>query len=361
MKVLVTADYDPGYQEELGKQFEVQAAGFNITNSFKDVLQEDALIEALQGKDILIVGYEQITPRVIAESPDLKLIASIRGGPEENIDIAAATAAGLPIIRTLGRTQRPVSEQTILSILALARPFMRAHQLVRSGKWTREAQKDVANRKLAEAIYADTTEVWGKTLGMIGMGNIGEAVARLAKAFGMKVLVYDPYLSKEKAAEHGVELVSALNDMVSVADFVTVHARVTPESIGVMGREQFRLMKPTACFVNTARGALVDQKALVEALQKGWIRAAAIDVYDPEPPSADDPIFSIPPEKLFTTCHLAGFSQERIPYHSEYLNRGIVDFLHGRKNPGLFDLTVFDQPTFASRGGKLWGIWKQEA
>ena len=359
MNVLVTADFDPDYQRQLGQQFEVSAAGFNLTNSFKDVLKEEEFIRQLQGIDILVVGYEDVNERVIAAAPDLKLIASIRGGPEENINIAAATAAGLPILRTLGRTQRPVSEHTLLLMLALARPLIRSNELVRSKKWTPEALKDVNNRKIAEKIYDDTTELYGKTLGMVGMGNIGEAVARLAKAFGMKVNVYDPYLSQERADQHGVTLLD-LHTLVSTADYVTVHARVTPESTGVMGLEQFKAMKPSAFFVNTARAALVDMKALVEALREGWIRGAAIDVYEPEPPPPDDPVFSIPPDKLITTSHLAGFSRERIPYHSEYLIRGINDFLQGRVTEALFDRKVLDQPAFAQRGGKLFGTVKAQ-
>ena len=357
MKALITADFDPGYQKQLAEMLDVRAVGFNVTNSFRDLLKEDEFIRELQGMDILVVGYEKVTPRVLQEAPDLKLIASIRGGPEENIDIQATTEAGVAIVRTLGRTKRPVSEHTLLLLLALARPLIRSNELVRSKVWSPKAMQDPANRKKIEAIYESTTELYGKTLGMIGMGNIGEAVARLAQAFGMKVNVHDPYLSQDRAAQNGVTLVD-LHTLVSQADYVTVHARVTEESKGIMGREQFKAMKPTAAFVNTARGALVDMKALVEALREGWIRAAAVDVYDPEPPPPDDPLFTIPPEKLIVTSHLAGFSQERIPYHSDYLIRAISDYLRGIKHEGLFDPSVFDQPTFAARGGKLFGAWK---
>lgn len=354
MKALLTADFDPTYQKKLAAQMEVCVAGFALTGDFQKMMKEDEFIHALQGADILVLGYEQVTQRVIRESPDLKLIASIRGGPEENIDVAAATAAGLPILRTIGRTQHPVSEQAILLMLALARPLIQSTQLVRAGQWSPEAMKDPAMRKRVANVQGQATELYGKTLGLVGMGNIGEAVAHLAQAFGMKVLVFDPYLSAERAAEHDVTPVD-LNFLMSQSDYVSVHARVTPESVGVVGRDQLRAMKPTACLINTARAALVDTDALAEALREGWIRAAAVDVYDKEPPPLDNPLLAIPPEKLLLTTHLAGFSQERIPYHSEYLVRAINEYLHGVKPKALFDPTAFDQPGFAQRGQKLFG------
>ena len=357
MKVLLTADFDPTWQKTLAGQVDLTAAGFNLDGLTTSRMKQDQLIPVLKGFDIFLVGYDEVTEKVIAECTDLKLIASIRGGPEENIDVDAAKKHGVPIIRTVGRTQHPVAEQTLVSMLLLARPMIESTNFVRSGQWRASRAKDPEMLKARIAYTEKATELFGKTLGLVGIGNIGEWVAHLAQAFGMKVLGYDPYLPKERADKMGITLVD-LETVMSQSDFVSLHARVSPETEGLIGRDQFKLMKPTASFINTARAVMVDYDALVEALQKGWIRSAAVDVYYQEPPRDDDPLFTVPPEKLLLTTHLAGLSQERIPYHSQHLVEDINAYLRGVMPEAIFDPSVFEEPAFPNRGGKIFGAWK---
>jgi phosphoglycerate dehydrogenase-like enzyme len=354
INTLLTADFDPEEKKKLGKTLKISEAGFAVSNNLHDLLSEDELIEALKGVELFIVSYERVTPRVIREAKDLSLIASIRGGPEDNIDVAAAAEAGLPILRTVGRTQRPVAEHTLLMMLALARPLVRATNIIRNDQWSPAAMATSEGVDRMNRLYDDTTELYGKTLGIVGVGNIGEKVAQLARGIEMRVIAFDPYMKPEKAAALGVELTD-YETLLRTSDYVSMHARVSPETKRMFGEKQFRLMKPTACFINTARGVLVDTDGLVKALKENWIRAAAIDAFDREPLSADYPLFSIPADKLLLTPHLAGFSQERVPYHSRYLVAGIENYLAGREPEGIFDPSVFKKPGFASRGGRLFG------
>jgi D-3-phosphoglycerate dehydrogenase / 2-oxoglutarate reductase len=327
------------------------------------LLSPEELVAELEGKEALIVSYEQITAEVMDACPRLKLIASIRGGPEANVSIDAATERGIPVIYTVGRTEKAVSEYTFALMLAIGRNLAIGDRLVRGRVLTSDAPQTYARDVVwrlpegteAAKIRAGLTgvELYQKNLGLVGLGNIGQAVARLAKAFGMRVLAYDPYLQPERAAELGVELVD-LPDVLRQADFVSLHARVTPESTGVIGREQFRLMKPTSYLICTARAALMDEDALIEALREKWIAGAALDVFHKEPLDSHYPLLDF--DNVITTPHLAGSSKEIPLHHSRMVAGDVVSYLRGViptghvKNP-----EVFDHPEFRRRGGLLLG------
>lgn len=315
------------------------------------------LAEELRGHDILIVGYEQVTDELMDACPGLSLISSIRGGPEANISIDAATTRGIPVLYTLGRTQHAVAEHTFALMLAIARHVAEGDRLVKTRVLTSNEPQTYARDVVwrlpegteARRVHAGLvgTELHGKTLGLVGLGNIGQEVARLGGAFGMRIVTYDPYLAAERAESLGIERV-ALPDLMRRADFISLHARITPESTGVVGRDELRLMKPTAYLVNTARAALLDEAALVEALREGWLAGAGLDVFQKEPLNPEHPLLEL--ENVILTPHLAGSTREIPLHHSRMVAEDVVGYLHGRiarervKNP-----EVFDTPAYAGR------------
>jgi phosphoglycerate dehydrogenase-like enzyme len=221
---------------------------------------ENELIAALAGKEILVVGYEQVTAAVIDGSPDLRLIASMRGGPEANIAIGAATARGIPVLYTTGRNARAVAEHTVGLMLALARHIPRADALVREHVLTHDAVDTPTTDVLwrlpprSPAARAHETligsELYGKTLGVVGCGAVGRLVARFGDAFGMRVLVHDPFITDAMGScGEKAPFAAVLAD----SDYLTPHARLTPYSAGMIGAAELAAMKPTACLINTAR------------------------------------------------------------------------------------------------------------
>ena len=208
-------------------------------------------------------------------------------------------------------------------------------------------------------------EVYGKTLGMVGLGRNGKELVRYMRVMGMKPIAYDPYCSEQAAEELGVTLMP-LDDVLRQADYVVLAARVTPETKRMIGAREFALMKPSACFINTARSELVDIDAFVYALQHNIIRKAATDVYEKDPVTKVDiplndnhPYFSISPDRLIMTPHMAGMSVERAYTAYELLKPSYDNFLRGSRELVIKNPEVFDSPCFAERGGKLFGILKE--
>jgi len=359
-KVLLTADLTEQALALLNATVELTEGG---ALRHGRLVTPAALADELQDHDVLIVGYEQVTAEVMDACPDLKLIASIRGGPEANISIDAATAFGIPVLYTLGRTQHAVAEYTFTQMLALARNITHGDRLVKDRVITSAKEpayaRDVVWRlpegTKVQRIHADLrgTELFAKTLGLVGMGNIGEEVARLGIAFGMRVVVHDPYLLEERAEAHGVEPIN-LPDLMRQADFISLHARVTPETTGLIGGSELRLMKPSAFLINNARAALVDETALLEALREKWFAGAALDVFHKEPLGPDSPFLDL--DNVILTPHLAGSTHEIPLHHSRMVAEDVLAYLDGRitrqrvKNP-----EVFDTPAFADRGALALG------
>lgn len=357
---LVTANIREDYLAELRKLLDLRLAG--RADRVGGLLGEEELIRELAETDVFIVGYDQVTARVIANAPALKLIASIRGGPEANVDIDAATAAGIAVLRTIGRTEHAVAEYAFLLMLALARPLLKAERQLREGVLLADGSGVVSRDVIwpldpespAAAAHAQLFggELYAKTLGIVGFGNIGRAVARLARAFGMRVLVFDPFSSVEDA---DVEQVG-LDALVAESDYVTLHARVNESTVGLIGERELRAMKPTACLVNTARAALVEEAALIHALQNGWIRGAALDVFHREPLSRDDALLVIDRDRLVLSPHLAGSTFEVESHHSRLLAADILRYLEGARPEALANPEVFERPGFDARGGRAFGV-----
>jgi len=281
------------------------------------------LIDNIGDAEILIVHVAPVTAKVIDTGATLKLIGCCRAGPV-NVDVAYATKKGIPVIYTPGRNAQGVADLTIGLIIAEARGIARAHAFLKSGVWS---------------VPELGVELWGKTLGIIGLGNVGSCVAFRAKnGFNMNVLAYDPYVSKERAEELGAELVD-LETLLSQSDFVTIHSRAPPDAKPKITAEHIALMKPTAYLINTARGNILDEQALYEALKNDKIAGAALDVYAKEPIDPDNPLLKL--DNITLTSHIGGLTREVPLRAAEIIAEDIARFLRGErpenvKNPEVF-------------------------
>lgn len=361
LKALWTGEYDKYWDEVFTDRFELSKAGRAYAGSENDNVKrmdEEELIPLLKDVEVFIDGYDRITEKVINGAENLKLVLSIRDGPEETVDIDACTKAGIPVLFPGGRCMRSVAELTVALILMCAKPIVTQTNRIRSEGITTENKKDYSK------MNGEYFEVFGKTLGIVGIGRNTSALATYMNAMGMKSIAYDPYCSSKRAEELNVELVS-LDEVMSKADYVVLGARVTAETKGMIGERELSLMKPTACFINTARAELVDNVALIKALKDNKIRKAAIDVFEKDPVTKQDlPVdqnsmyFDIEANRLIMTPHMAGFSMERTYNAYALLEPSWNNFLKGDKNLVIKNPDVFDSPNFVNRGGKLFGIDK---
>ena len=262
--------------------------------------------------EILVVQFFPVPKAVLDRLPKLKLLCVLRGGLE-NLDLEAAREKGVTVLNTPGRNSRAVAEYTVGLMLAETRNIARCHEAMKRDVWL----KDFPNS-------AFIPELHGKTVGFVGLGHIGRLVAHLLQAFGCEMLVYDPYL---KDAPQGVRSVT-LEELMKHSDIVTIHARLSPETHHLVGEKEIGMMKPNAVIINTARSGLLDQDALVKALQEKRITGAALDVFDREPIPADDPILQL--DNITMTPHAAGTTDDAF-YGSPVLCAGhITNWLQGK-------------------------------
>jgi phosphoglycerate dehydrogenase-like enzyme len=225
-------------------------------------------------------------------APNLKLVQLLSAG-YDRCDIEAARRAGVPICNNGGANSTAVAEHAILLMLAVARRIVWQHSNVAAGRWRGNNVDDVK-------LY----ELKGRTLGIVGLGTIGKKTARLAKAFGMDVQYYDVLrLSEDQADTLGVRF-SLFEEVLKTSDIVSLHVPLIKETRHMVGAEQLKMMKPTAYLVNTCRGPVVDEKALIEALSNGTIAGAGLDVFDQEPPPPNNPLFAL--QNVILTAHFAG-------------------------------------------------------
>ena len=253
------------------------------------------IIEAARDADAVIVCYAQITAEVINGLTRCKVIGRTGLGVD-NIDVPAATARGITVTYVPDYCLREVSDHAMAMLLALARKIPFANKLVQSGRW-----------ELPPVVPLHRLE--GQVLGLIGFGNIPRAVVPKAKAFGLSVIAHDPFVPKDAFASLGVEGVS-LDDLYSRADFVSVHAPLTPATRGLVNAAAFAKMKKGALIVNTARGPLIDELALIAALDSGHIGGAALDVVTTEPLAKDFPLLGR--DNVILTPHTAFYSVEAL-------------------------------------------------
>ncbi|WP_248704543.1 phosphoglycerate dehydrogenase [Curtobacterium sp. MWU13-2055] len=281
--VLIAEELSPATVDALGPDFEIR----NV-----DGTDRPALLSALADADaVLVRSATKVDAEAIAAAPNLKVVARAGVGLD-NVDIKAATTAGVMVVNAPTSNIISAAELTVGHILSLARHIPAAHASLAAGAWKRSSYTGV--------------ELYEKTVGIIGLGRIGALITQRLQAFGVQVIAYDPYVTTARAQQLGVELVS-LDDLLRRADFVTIHMPRTPETLGMISDDQFALMKPTAFVVNVARGGLIDEDALHRALTANTIAGAGLDVFVSEPPK-DSPLVALP--NVVVTPHLGASTDE---------------------------------------------------
>ncbi|KTG11456.1 hydroxyacid dehydrogenase [Haloprofundus marisrubri] len=326
MKALITANFSDESLTRLTDELGMDVEYLPIADR-DGRLPEDELQAHLRDTEVLIVGYEGIPEHLLDEADALQIIACARGGPDANVDIDAATEREIPVLYAPGRNAVSVADFTWGEILSLMRNIAHGHHLLHTGTYTGDARADAAGGGSREDVtwgmgndspYVQLKgpELAGKTVGIIGMGAVGREVAKRAQGFDVDLLGFDPYIDADAMAEHKTEK-TELDELLRESDIVTVHVPVTDSTRGLIGGDEFEMMKESAYFINNARGAIIDQEALIDQLQSGGIRGAALDVYDMEPIPEDHPLLDF--DNVVTTPHLAGAAEEVIDRHSEML------------------------------------------
>lgn len=257
---------------------------------------EDELISALQGVEVLITQLAPVTERVLESAPDLRLAVCTRGGPV-NVNVAAASSRGIPVCFTPGRNAPAAAEFALGMMLAAIKRIPDAHGRLRGGDWRGDFYDYEENG----------IELEGATVGLVGFGAIGKRIAGVLRAFGSEVLVHDPFVDPEEAQRAGARK-TELSEMMSRSRIVSLHARLSEDTRGMIGSEQIALMPEGSVLVNTARGGLLDYDALCDALQTRHLAAAALDVYDEEPPPENSRLFETP--NLVLSPHMAGATRQ---------------------------------------------------
>ncbi|KIE57783.1 D-3-phosphoglycerate dehydrogenase [Methylacidiphilum kamchatkense Kam1] len=292
---------------------ELEASG-QIRIDEKYGLKEPDLLSIISEYDGVIVRSQtKITRKVLEAGKKLKVIGRAGVGID-NVDVEAATENGIVVMNTPGGNTIATAEHTFSLLLALARNVPQAHASMQRGEW---------KRKNFEGI-----ELFGKVLGIIGLGRVGMEVAKRALAFGMKVKCFDPYLSPTKVKNLQVELVNNLEELFFDLDFLSLHVPLTSETEGIINKENLKKCKQGIRLINCARGGLIRIEDLLELLKSGWVAGAALDVYDPEPPPADFPLRGLP--NVILTPHLAASTVEAQENVGTEIASMIIDFLcHG--------------------------------
>lgn len=280
-----------GSLSQSGIKILAETPGIEVDN--KPELSEAELVEIIADYDGVIVRSDtKITAPVIAASKKLQVVGRAGTGVD-NIDVKAATKKGIVVMNVPGGNTVTTAEHTLALMVSLARNVAQANASMRAGKWEKKKFSGV--------------ELLDKVLGIVGMGKIGAVVASRAIGFGMRVVAFDPYLTREVAAKMNVELVS-LDDLFARADFITVHTPMTAETKNIINKAAFDKMKKGVRVINCARGGLINEQDLYDAVKSGKVAGAALDVFVTEPPAADHPLFSL--DQVICTPHLGASTAE---------------------------------------------------
>ena len=289
-----------------------------LKEAFGDI---DKVMSLVSECDVLVTTFAPVTSAVLDSAPDLCAIACGRGGPV-NINVQAASARGIPVLFAPGRNAQAVAEYTLAGIINLMRRMPEALRYVRQGHWL-VSREDTFEKPSGP-------ELGGRTLGLIGLGQVGQLVARLALAFGARVLAHDPLVDDETVLSLDVQPVS-LPRLLEESDIVSIHARLRQGAAPIMGAEQFAAMARRPYLINTARASAVDHGALLEALASGQVTAALLDVHAQEPIPAGDPLLSFDRDRLLLTPHAAGVSHDIPGNTARIIARGLDQLLKGAR------------------------------
>lgn len=274
---------------------------------------QDALIEATREADVITAwAYSPI------RKPTIELLTRCRGIVRygigvDSVDIDVAADHGIPVINVPDYCVEEVSNQAMVHLLALAKKFTVLHNNLRAGRWD-------------QTILKPMPSIYDQTLGLVGFGRIGRLVAIKAQAFGMNVLVSDPFVTDDAVQKAGGRRV-ALDELLAQSDFISVHVPLMAETRHLFGEREFQKMKPGAFIINTSRGAVIDEAALIRALQEGWIAGAGLDVFEKEPPPSDNPLLKM--DNVTMTPHAADYSDRSRAHLRWRVGKAAAELLQG--------------------------------
>lgn len=288
----------------------LRAKGFELTRGSKPTMTAEEIAREVPGFDALIVGNDTIDRRVIDAGTCLKLI-HMNGTGVDGIDVGYASEKGIFVANAPGANRNAVAELAVALMLVSARSIDRHIDLMQKGGWERRAGMEVS----------------GKTVGILGLGNIGKRVVELLSGFGVCVVAYDPEPDIPWAESHRVKLAESVDEILPVVDFIVLALPYTPQTRYILSSARIKLMKPQARIINTARGGLIDETALCEALKAGEIGGAALDAFEAEPPPMDSPLRTA---GLTLTPHMAATTVETASSVSWIIAHNLVDILLGK-------------------------------
>ena len=312
-------------------------------------LSPSELLDSVRGAAALIIRSATQVTSAVLEAADALVVVGRAGIGLDNVDVAAATRRGVMVVNAPQSNVLSAAEHTMALLLAQARNIPQAHGALVAGRWERSRWEGV--------------ELHGKVLGVVGLGRVGTLVAQRAAAFGMQVVAFDPYVSAERGRQLGVALMS-LEDVVAAADFLTIHLPKTPETVGIIDADVLAKAKPGLRIVNTARGGLVDEKVLAQAVADGVVAGAAVDVFESEPATAS-PLFEL--DSVVVTPHLGASTREAQDKAGITIAEQVQLALAGDFVPFAVNIAAAEVPEtvrpwmpLAERLGRLWGALTRE-
>ncbi len=340
MKVLITAPFHEEFIQKMEEELNLEVSYESWMKVSRLYVGQQMVDKVLaENYDILIIEADVINELVFDGTKDkIKLVGVCRAWPT-NVDIEAATRHKVPIINSPGRGGASVADLTIGLMISLLRPIVQANNTIKNKKWTE--------------MFSWATEKRGRTLegkkvGIVSLGAVGYEVARRLEGFDCEILVYDPYVAEEKLSNVKAKRVE-LEFLMEESDIITVHAPVLDETKGMITEELISKMKSTAYFINTSRSAIINEKAVVNALKENKIAGAAFDVYYKEPlgrASYFKEFFNDGPHQdknIIMTAHIGGMTWESIWTQSDLIYQGIKDFLEGKKPKSLYNKEVWEK------------------
>ncbi|SRR5690554_1119299 len=318
---LVPDDLEPEGLEYLRSrpEFEVYAPG--------KMTREETLAQVPRAHGMIVRSGTQVDAELLSQAPNLKVVVRAGVGVD-NIDLSACTLRSVVVMNAPDGNTISTAELAFGLMLALARHIPKADASMRAGRW---------DRKLFMGM-----ELRGKTLGIIGLGRVGRALAERAQAFGMTELAYDPFVPERLAKHLGLPLVPQVDELYAKADVISLHALVTPETEGMINAASIEKMKPGVLIINAARGKLVNSADLAAALRSGHVRGAAIDVYDLEPPVPDNPLLGL--DNVIYTPHLGASTYEAQAAVGIQAAQQLVQYLLEGKADNVRNKDLFDEP-----------------
>lgn len=291
-----------------------------------DPVPRDTLLEQVRDVDgVFCLLTERIDAELLERAPRLRIVANMAVG-YDNVDLPAATARGVMVTNTPGVLTETTADLAFALILATARRLVEANRFLMAGQWTTWAPMLLTGQ-----------DVYGSTLGLVGLGRIGQAVARRARGFDMRVVYSDVARNPQAEESLGVRWL-ALDELLREADIVSIHTPLTPETHHLIGERELRLMKPTAILVNTARGPVVDEVALERALREGWVYAAGLDVFEREPVAPDHPLLQLP--NVVALPHIGSASVATRTRMATLAAENLAAALQGKRPPNLLNPEV---------------------